>query len=179
MIGLGYQELLTYSLTTPEVFVNKMGLKHENYVKLMNPKMSTHTAMRSWLLPSLLSLLRDNTHVDYPQKVFEIGPCVVLQQDGAGETETRYKIAAVTIHTAAGFTEIRSCIDTLLTSMGLKFKVEPTTHPSFLEGRTGKVISEEEPLGIVGELHPRIIREWGLSLPIAAFELEIPPTVVS
>jgi phenylalanyl-tRNA synthetase beta chain len=178
MIGLGYQELLTYSLTTPEVFVDKMGLEHENYVELMNPKMSTHTAMRSWLLPSLLNLLRDNTHVDYPQKVFEIGPCVVLRER-ASETETRYKIAAVTIHTAAGFTEIRSCLDTLLTSIGLKFKVEATTHPSFLEGRTGKVMSEEKPLGIVGELHPRIIREWGLSLPIAAFELEIPPTAVS
>jgi phenylalanyl-tRNA synthetase beta chain len=178
MIGLGYQELLTYSLTTPEVFVDKMGVRDENYVELMNPKMSTHTAMRSWLLPSLLNLLRDNTHVDYPQKVFEIGPCVVLRER-ASETETRYKIAAVTIHTAAGFTEIRSCLDTLLTSVGLKFKVEPTAHPSFLGGRTGKVISEEKPLGIVGELHPRIIREWGLSLPIAAFELEIPPTAVS
>ncbi|TMI15208.1 phenylalanine--tRNA ligase subunit beta [Candidatus Bathyarchaeota archaeon] len=178
MIGLGYLELLTYSLTTPEVFVDKMGLEHESYVELMNPKMSTHTAMRSWLLPSLLNLLRDNTHVDYPQKVFEIGPCVVLRE-GRSETETRYKIAAVTIHTASGFTEIRSCLDTLLSSIGLKFKVEPTTHPSFLEGRTGKVISEEKPLGIVGELHPRIIREWGLSLPIAAFELEIPPTAVS
>ncbi len=63
--------------------------------------------------------------------------------------------------------------------MGLKFKIEPTTHPSFLEGRTGKVMSKEISLGIVGELHPRIIREWGLSLPIAAFELEIPPTAVS
>ena len=178
MIGLGYQELLTYSLTTPEVFVDKMGLRGENYVELMNPKMSTHTAMRSWLLPSLLNLLRDNTHVDYPQKVFEIGPCVDLRER-ASQTETRYKIAAVTIHTAAGFTEIRSCLDTLLTSIGLKFKVEPTTHPSFLEGRTGKVIVEEKPLGIVGELHPRITREWGLSLPIAAFELEIPPTAVS
>src|SRR3989441_8150538 len=179
MIGLGYQEVLTYSLTTPEVFVDKMGLEHENYVELLNPKMSTHTAMRSWLLPSILNLLRDNTHVDYPQKVFEIGPCVVLQQDHAGETETQYKIAAVTIHTDAGFTEIRSCLDALPASIGLKFKVEPTTHPSFLEGRTGKVISEGKPLGVVGEVHPRIIREWGLSLPIAAFELELPQTAVS
>ena len=178
MIGLGYQEVLTYSLTTPEVFVDKMSLAREDYAELMNPKMSTHTAMRTWLLPSLLNLLHDNTHVDYPQKVFEIGPCVVLREEER-ETETRYKIAVVTIHTAAGFTEIRSCLDTLLTSIGIKFKVEPTTHPSFLEGRTGKVISEEKPLGIVGELRPKIIREWGLSLPIAAFELEIPPTVVS
>jgi phenylalanyl-tRNA synthetase beta chain len=102
----------------------------------------------------------------------------VVLRERASETETQYKIAAVTIHTAAGFTEIRSCLDSLLTSVGLKFKVEPTSHPSFLEGRTGKVISEEKPIGIVGELHPRVIRAWGLSLPVAAFELEIPPMQV-
>jgi phenylalanyl-tRNA synthetase beta chain len=174
MIGLGYQELLTYSLTTPEVFADKMGIERERYAELLNPKMSTHTAMRSWLLPSILNLLKDNTHVDYPQRVFEIGPCVVVKENGEGQTETRHKIAAVTIHTAAGFTEIRSCLDTLLGSIGVKFEVAPTAQPSFLEGRTGEVVSGQKRLGIVGELHPKVIRAWGLSLPIAAFELEIP-----
>jgi len=178
MVGLGYQELLTYSLTYPEVFVDKMGIKREKYAELLNPKMSTHTAMRSWLLPSLLNVLRDNTHVDYPQRAFEIGPCVIVRDDGEGLTETRYKIAAVTIHTAAGFTEIRSCLDTLLASIGLKFEVVPTNHPSFLEGRTGEVISGQKRLGVVGELHPKTIRAWGLSLPVAAFELEILPIEV-
>ena len=175
MIGLGYQELLTYSLTSPEVFVDKMGIGRENYAELLNPKMSTHTAMRSWLLRSVLNLLKDNTHVDYPQRVFEIGPCVTVKEDGEGHTDTRHKIAAVTIHTGAGFTEIRSCLDTLLGSIGVKFEVVPTTHPSFLEGRTGEVMSGQKRLGVVGELHPRVIRAWGLSLPVAAFELEIPP----
>jgi phenylalanyl-tRNA synthetase beta chain len=179
MIGLGYQELLTYSLTSPEVFVDKMGIEHENYLELLNPKMSTHTAMRSWLLPSILNLLKDNTHVDYPQKVFEIGPCVLVKENGESHTETRYKIAAVTIHTAASFTEIRSCLDTLLASIGLQFQVVPTTQASFLEGRTGEVMSGQKRIGVVGELHPKIIRAWGLSLPVAAFELEIPPTAVA
>ena len=178
MIGLGYQEVLTYGLTTPEVFVDKMGIGRENYAELLNPKMSTHTAMRSWLLPSLLNLLKDNTHVDYPQKVFEIGPCIVVKENGQGSTETRYKIAAVTIHTAAGFTEIRSILDSLLGSIGFKFEIVPTTQPSFLEGRAGEVISGQTRLGVVGELHPKIIRAWGLSLPVAAFELEIPPIEV-
>ena len=175
MIGLGYQEVLTYSLTTPDVFVEKMGMGHDNYAELLNPKMSSHTAMRSWLLPSLLNLLKDNTHVDYPQKVFEIGPCVAVKENGEGQTETRYKIAATTIHTGAGFTEIRSCLDTLLAGLGIRFQVVPATQPSFLEGRTGEVMSGQKRLGVVGELHPKIIREWGLSLPVAAFELEIPP----
>ncbi len=58
MIGLGYQELLTYSLTSPEVFIDKMGIEDENYAELLNPKMSTHTAMRNWLLPSIFNLLK-------------------------------------------------------------------------------------------------------------------------
>jgi phenylalanyl-tRNA synthetase beta chain len=177
MIGLGYQEVLTYSLTSPEVFVDKMGIERENYAELLNPKMSTHTAMRSWLLPSLLNLLKDNTHVDYPQKVFEIGPCVLLNENGGEQTETQYKIAGVTIHTGAGFTEIRSCVDTLLKSIGLEFMIEPADHPSFLEGRTCTVSTKGKRLGVVGELHPKVIRAWGLSLPVAAFELEIPPGV--
>ena len=175
MIGLGYQELLTYSLTSSEVFVDKMGIERENYAELLNPKMSTHTTVRSWLLPSVLNLLKDNTHVDYPQRVFEIGPCVTVKKDGEGLTETRHKIAAVTIHTGAGFTEIRSCLDTLLGRIGVKLEVVPTTHPSFLDGRTGEVMSGQKRLGVVGELHPKVIRAWGLSLPVAAFELEIPP----
>jgi phenylalanyl-tRNA synthetase beta chain len=177
MIGLGYQEVLTYSLTTPEVFRRKMGVEGNDYAELLNPKMSTHTAMRSWLMPSLLNLLRDNTHVEYPQKVFEIGPCVVLSGMGS-ETKTQYNIAAVTAHRAAGFTEIRSSLDALLHGIGLKFEVEPLIHPSFLEGRAGAVSSHGRQFGIVGELNPRIIRAWGLSLPVAGFELEIPPMVI-
>lgn len=175
MVGMGYQEVLTYSLTSPEVFATKMGLTEEKHVELLNPKMSTHDAMRSWLLPSLLNVLRDNTHVDYPQKIFEIGPCVVLE-NGSEETETSYKIAAATVHTSAGFTEIRSCIDTLLASVGIGSKVEATSHPSFLQGRTGTVKSGTTQLGVVGELHPKVIRAWGLSLPVAAFEIDIPTT---
>jgi phenylalanyl-tRNA synthetase beta chain len=111
--------------------------------------------------------------------VFEIGPCVLVKENGEGRTETRYKIAAVTIHTGAGFTEIRSCLDTLLGSIGLQFQVVPTIQPSFLEGRTGEVLSGQKRIGVVGELHPKIIRAWGLSLPVAAFELEIPPKAVA
>jgi phenylalanyl-tRNA synthetase beta chain len=178
MIGLGYQEVLTYSLTTPEVFAKKMGVEGNDYAELMNPKMSTHTAMRSWLLPSLLDLLHDNTHVEYPQKVFEIGPCVVLPGRGS-EAKTQYNIAAATAHRAAGFTEIRSSLDALLDNIGLKFEVEPLIHPSFLEGRAGTIYSHGKQLGIVGELHPKVIRTWGLSLPVAGFDLKIPPMAVA
>ncbi len=173
MVGLGYQELLTYSLTSSHSLAERMRLPAPALVELRNPKMSTLTVVRNWLLPSLMEFLSNNTHVDYPQRVFEIGPCAILR-DGNGEAETVHKLAAATIHTSAGYTEIRGGLDTLLNSLGISFTLEREGHPSFLEGRSASILLEETPAGIIGEVHPEVIKSWGLSLPVAAFELEMP-----
>ncbi len=172
MVGLGYQELLTYSLTSPQSLADRMRLPPPALVELKNPKMSTLTVLRNWLLPSLMEFLSNNTHVDYPQKVFEIGPCAVLR-NGDGRAETVHKLAAVTIHTNAGYTEIRGCLDSLLNNLGIDFTLEPENHAGFLEGRSASVLLGKDHTGIIGEVHPEAIRAWGLSLPVAAFELDM------
>jgi len=173
MIGLGFQEVLTYALTSPAVVSNNSQSSDGTLVELLNPRMTTHTVLRSWLLPSLLEILSHNTHVDYPQRIFEIGPCI-----GRGENqihpirETR-KLAAVTIHANAGFTEIRSSFDALAENKGRSFQIRETEHPSFLSGRCGAILSDRTEVGIIGELNPRIIKSWGLNIPAAAFEIEL------
>ncbi len=173
MIGLGYQEILTYALTSPETVAAKMGKDGERWVELANPKMTTHTVVRDWLLPSLLEFLSSNTHVDYPQRIFEVGPCEKLLEGSRSEAETVYKLSAATTHASAGFTEIRAALDGLLANLGLEGRVHPHAHPSFLDGRCGSVLLGDRPIGIVGEVNPRTIISWGLSLPVAAFELEV------
>src|SRR5258708_29879369 len=54
MIGLGFQEVLTYALTSPVVVYENMHSSDGNLVELLNPRMTTHTILRSWVLPSLL-----------------------------------------------------------------------------------------------------------------------------
>jgi phenylalanyl-tRNA synthetase beta chain len=173
MVGLGFQELLTYSLTSPDVLEKKMRSPHARLVELKNPKMTTLTALRNWLLPSLMEFLSNNTHVDYPQKVFEIGACAAPEGESVGRVLNQNRLAAVTVHANAGFTEIRACLDALLNSIGVDFSIMPQTHPSFLEGRSGIIMSGEKAIGMIGELHPESIKAWGLNLPAAAFELEI------
>lgn len=174
MIGLGFQELLTYSLTSPDSLEVKMNSPHTRLVELKNPKMTTLTVLRNWLLPSLLEFLSNNTHVDYPQRVFEIGTCVTPERETVGRVIDKNSLGAVTVHSSAGFTEIRASLDALLNSIGMDFSITPQTHPSFLEGRSGAIMSGVKRIGMIGELHPEIIKAWGLSLPAAAFELEIP-----
>jgi len=173
MVGLGFQEVLTYVLTSTEVVSAKMQMESEKAVALLNPKMTTHTVMRNWVLPSLLEFLSRNTHVDYPQKIFEVAASIERGEDASQPVRGERKVVAVTIHAEAGFTEIRSSLDALLQNMGQSFEVKTTDHPSFLSGRCGVIVSAGRDIGIVGEVSPKVLRAWGLSLPAAAFEVNV------
>jgi phenylalanyl-tRNA synthetase beta chain len=173
MVGLGFQEVLTYALTSRVVVADNMLTNGGGLVELLNPKMSTHTVLRNWLLPSLLEFLSHNTHVDYPQRIFEIGPCISRGGSQSQPVRQTQKIAAVTLHATAGFTEIRSSLDALMNNLGQDFQIKEGEHPGFLLGRSGAIISSGEEIGVIGELSPRVIRSWGLNLPAAAFEMEL------
>jgi len=173
MIGLGFQEVLTYALTSPVVVSNNTQSRDANLVELLNPRMTTHTVMRNQLLPSLLEMLSDNTHVDYPQRVFEVGPSISRGENQLHPIQETQTLAAVTIHANAGFTEIRSSFDALAENRGRSFLIKETDQPSFLSGRCGAIISDGASVGVIGELNPRIIKSWGLNLPAAAFEIEM------
>ena len=173
MIGLGFQEVLTYALTSPLVVSNNTQSGEGKLVGLLNPRMSTHTVLRSWLLPSLLEILSHNTHVDYTQRIFEIGPCISRGENQMQPIQETRKLAAVSIHASAGFTEIRSSLDALSENIGRTFQIRGAEHPSFLSGRCGAIISAGREVGIIGEINPRVIKSWGLNLPAAAFELDL------
>ena len=174
MIGLGFQEVLTYALTSPVVVSNNVPSSQGKLVELLNPRMTTHTVLRNWLLPSLLETLSHNTHVDYPQRIFEIGPCIGRRENETHPIQETRRLAAVTIHANAGFTEIRSSLDALAKNKGRSFQIKETEHPSFLSGRCGAIISDGREVGVIGEVNPRVIKSWGLNLPAAAFEVEMP-----
>jgi phenylalanyl-tRNA synthetase beta chain len=174
MVGLGFQEVLTYVLTSPVVVSENMRSGEDKLVGLLNPRMTTHTTLRSWVLPSLLEILSHNTHVDYPQKIFEIGQSIRRGEDQTPPIQETRKLAAVTIHANAGFTEIRSFLDAVAENEGRSFQIREKEHPSFLSGRCGAIISKDgAEVGIIGEVNPRVIKSWGLNLPAAAFEIEL------
>ena len=173
MVGLGFQEVLSYGLTNPDSLFAKMNLKKQRVVELANPKVQTLTCLRSWLLPGLMELFSCNLHVEYPQRVFELGSVTVL--DKAAETGTRddYVLAAALSHVNAGFTEVKSDLDALLSNLGLQWQVRETKHSSFIDGRAGAVVVEGDEVGLIGEVHPKVLQSWGLENPVAAFELNM------
>ncbi|RLF91386.1 phenylalanine--tRNA ligase subunit beta, partial [Thermococci archaeon] len=69
MVGFGLQEIMTFNLTNKEVQFTKMNIPEEDIVEIANPISQKWSALRKWLLPSLMEFLSNNTHVEYPQRI--------------------------------------------------------------------------------------------------------------
>ena len=168
MLGLGFQEVLTFTLSNPDKLFTRMNLSPLSIVDLQNPRVQTLTCLRSWLIPSLMEILSANVHVGYPQRVFETGDCITRN---GSRVEEVTKLAGVTCHASASFTEARASLDALLSNLGLSARVTELEHGSFVEGRAAAVWVGEKQVGIMGEIHPQVLENWGVQNPAGAFEL--------
>ena len=173
MVGLGYQETLNTTLTNPETLFKKMNTEPTKIIELANPKIVTMTCLRNWLLPSLMEFLSVNQSVEFPQKIFELGKVTLLDETKETRTRDQDWLAAVTTHPNANFSEIKSALDSFMGNFGVEWKIKETTHPSFIEGRAGKVIVKGIEIGIIGEVNPLVLEIWKLENSVAAFEVNL------
>jgi phenylalanyl-tRNA synthetase beta chain len=173
MVGLGFQEILTYTLTSPESLFGKMNCEKSRLVEVSNPKVVTMSCLRSWLLPSLMEFLGSNQSVEFPQKIFELGKVTLLDETRETKTRDEEMLAAATTHPNASFTEIKSVLDAFFMNLGVKWKIKETVHPSFIEGRVGTATVDGVDVGVLGEVNPQVLEAWKLENPVAAFEINV------
>jgi phenylalanyl-tRNA synthetase beta chain len=158
-------------MTNEEKIFTKMQQPPVEYVRISNPKVQTLTCLRPWLLPSLLEFLSNNTHVQYPQKLFEVGDCTAW--DESSQPKDYRKLCCVSAHARANFTEMKSILQTLLANLGFDFAIQSTNNASYLDGRAATISVNKMEVGMIGEVHPRVIRNWNLENPVVAMELNI------
>ncbi len=166
MVGYAFLEVMTLTLSSIKEQFEKMGLEPTDVAVASDPLTEEHSCLRVSLLPSLLRTLQANRHRDLPQKIFEVGITVPEEQNV-------YKLAGVSIHPKASFTEVKSLVEGILRSLGIPYTINPLYRGSFIEGRCASVESKNEAIGFFGELHPQIIINFDLSSPISAFELDV------
>jgi phenylalanyl-tRNA synthetase beta chain len=171
VIGSGFQEVLTFMMTNQEKLFTKMNQTPSPVVEVSNPKVSTLNCLRSWLLPSLMDFLAGNTHVEYPQRLFEVGDCTV--SDSNHQPKDIRELACVSAHAKANFTEMKSHLEPFLMNLGIEFTLESASNPSFLEGRVGTILIGEQEVGVIGEVHPQVLENWNLEDPVAAMEVNL------
>jgi phenylalanyl-tRNA synthetase beta chain len=177
MIGLGFLEAMNFTLTNERVHYESMRTKPENPIKLANPVSLDYTIMRQSLLPGLMKNLADNKSESFPQRLFEASDVGKINKRIETMCERRLHVAAVSSHSTANFTEIKSIVEAFLANLGLKWQIKEAKHPSFLEGRTAAIIVNGKQLGVLGEIHPQVLNNFELENPTAAFEIDLEPLI--
>ncbi len=190
LIGFGFEEAICNILTNLAQLRHQMDVSAEpdgavlpfhggQAVAIANVMNLNYTHLRDWLLPSLLEVESRSAGALYPHKIFEVGEVAVfdLTQNLGSRTESR--LGGIIADEDASFDAAQSVLYALLASLGISFKVEPWTHPSFIQGRVALVTSQsaEEAapiaLGFLGELSPQVLTNWGARVPVAVFELSL------
>jgi phenylalanyl-tRNA synthetase beta chain len=172
-VGMGFQEAFTFVLTNRENLFQKMRSKEYTICEISNPVSANWTAMRNWLTPGLLEFLTKNMHVEYPQKVFEIGDAVWIDEKLETKTHNSRKLAAVISGPSVGYEHIASAADALLRNLGVKYEIHPTECAYCIPGRSGEIRSEGKFLGVIGEIHPVVLNNWKLEKAVVHFELSL------
>lgn len=171
MVGQGFQEVINSVLTNPDEQFTKMNIDARDYVEVEAPKSRLYNILRRWLIPRLLTNLYRSKDEEYPQKLFEVGEVIYIQDKEILE-ETH--LAAVIAGSKQDYTVIKSVMDGLMESLGLSdYVVVEIKHPSFIPGRVGGIVVDGEDIGIIGEIHPSVILNFQLSIPVSAFELNV------
>ncbi|MEK6682831.1 MAG: phenylalanine--tRNA ligase subunit beta [Nitrospirota bacterium] len=172
-VGLGFQEVISNILTSKDELLTKMNLADEKLVEISNVMSESYSVLRNSLVPSLLRVEAESSKAFYPHKVFEVGEAGVCDEKDDTGSRTILNASALIAHPNANFSEMHSYLDLLLYYLALEYNLEPAAHPSFIDGRVGRIIIGNEDLGLIGELHPAALERWGINCPCAALEISV------
>ena len=176
MVGMGFQEIISNIMGSHQDFCTRMRLEGTEWatvVEVSNVMSLSYSCLRQWITPSLLQVEANSSRAFYPHRMFEVGEVAVPDKTMDVGSRTVSLLGAVIAHAGANFSEIHSCLDLLMYYLDRPFTLEPLVHPSFLDGRVGKIVSKGRAIGLLGEVHPEVLEQWQIGVPAVALELEI------
>ncbi|MES2106689.1 MAG: phenylalanine--tRNA ligase subunit beta [Pseudomonadota bacterium] len=184
---LDYQEVINYSFV--EEAWEKDFAGNSNPIRLLNPIASQMSVMRSSLVASLVANARYNLNRKLSRiRVFEIGAVYLRNADVpdgpltvAGYDQPK-RLAALAYGPVAeeqwgqdtrnvDFFDVKADLEALFAPHSLRFiKAE---HAALHPGRSARIECDGKPVGMIGELHPRLQQKYDLPLAPVVFEVDI------
>lgn len=170
--GLGFIEASTYHISNKEFQCKKMNVEIP-LIELANSISSDYDVLRAWILPSLIEVLSNNKHHEYPQKIFTAGTVFKKNEEEETNIEESQRLAVAIASEKTDYTDIRQILDYLFRSLGIDYEALETEHTSFISGRAARIVAGNEKLAYLGEVSPAVLLNWGIDMPIASFELNL------
>jgi phenylalanyl-tRNA synthetase beta chain len=185
LTGFGFQEILTYSLVSM-VKLQKVSPQLELKIpplKVANPMTREQEYLRTSLRAGLLAALAHNQKFEQAGiRLFEIGKVFLPQgKDLPEEKEmlcgllsgTRTELSWQTEDESLDFFDAKGVVESLLSQLGLKASFEYSDDEGLHPGRGADVIIEDDRVGIVGDVHPKVAQAFELSNTVCLIEIDL------
>lgn len=184
MVGHGYREAICMSFVAREL-LDKWSLA-DGAVALANPLSADLAVMRTSLLPGLVEALKHNRNRQQDRvRLFETG--LVFSSASGGSLQQVQRLAAVACGRATpegwatdkrevDFYDLKSDLETLvrLAGGGRKITFEPAAPAWLHPGRSARVMIDGKSSGVIGALHPRLLKALELDCDVCVFEADLP-----
>lgn len=172
MLGMKFQEVFTFSLTNEKNQYKDMMIENEPHICLGFSTDKSVNMVRTWLLPEVLKCFVANRNKDFPQKIFEIEHVVIPDEKSDVKSKTVWRMAIAISDSSADFTKIRQPVESLFEAIGINYIIKEKEHNSFIPGRCASVIVMGKEIAYFGELHPQVLENFDLTMPVAACEID-------
>ena len=167
MIAMGYDEIVTYSFMSPKMY-DKICLPAESPMRksvvITNPLGEDTSIMRTTGLPSMLDTLARNYNNRNPEAwLYEISS-EYLPREGEELPEEKAVLMIGCYGGDADFFTLKGTVESLLSRLNLPRAdyTAVSTHPSYHPGRFAVLTVGDVEIGSVGEVHPKVLENFGI-----------------
>jgi len=173
LTGLNFLEVINYHLSTKSEEFENMGFSEKEQrgiIEVLESK-TEYNILRKSLSSSLLRVFSKNVDSEYPQRIFEIGRVFEMNKENI-EEKNKLSIGI----SSGNYTDLKQILEYLGRMINLKLEIkepkEETPH-YLIEGRTAEITLNEKTLGFFGEVHPKILKNWKIKMPVSLLEIDL------
>ncbi|MBE6922387.1 MAG: phenylalanine--tRNA ligase subunit beta [Ruminococcaceae bacterium] len=176
--SLGFSEIITYSFVSPAIFDNiriPADSSLRNTLKIQNPLGEDTSIMRTIALPSMLEILgRNYAYHNKSVSLYELAKIYLPRENDLPEEPKMLTLGAygpgVTFFTLKGQLEAVFAGMRVEKSSHVADKCNPSYHP----GRCAKVFLGGEEVGVIGQVHPAVAKNYGIDVEVYCCEISFP-----
>jgi len=174
--AMGYDEIITYSFISP-TYYDKIGWAADDprrdSLKILNPLGEDTSIMRTTILPSMLEIVARNYNFrNEAVRLYELGKVYCKRADGLADEPKYLSLGAY--GGGISFFTLKGAVEELLDTLRIKNYrfVTEKENPSYHPGRCAKLYVGETHLGVLGQIHPSVARNYGVDEDIFCAEIE-------
>ena len=177
--AMGYDEIITYSFISPTCYDKIRWAsddpRRESF-KILNPLGEDTSIMRTTVLPSMLEILtRNYNYRNQNVKLYEVGR--IYLPGGEDGLAVEDKILSMGAYgDDMDFFALKGAVEAILKDLraeDVRFQVPSVPNPSYHPGRVAGIYVGEQYIGVLGQVHPLVARNYGVDAAFYCAELAL------